>query len=159
MKFQIKHLLGLIVFVAVVLGLIGYGQVAVCDTPYSLTIDLNLPSESEVRSISYVGVSQEELADFILKDIARCQSELVHQDAADSLEIPCFFSFRIWGFGQATKGSQSYSHVVVVLHLQDGTSLVHKVEVPPYRESHQAEANSGNLVMQIPAEPIDINLP
>lgn len=156
-KFQIQHLFALIALVAVVVGIIGYGQVTVCDCFYDLIVHLNTPAASEVRSISYVAVSQEETADAVLKDIGLCQNEMVHQAAATSLKIPCFYSFRIWGFGQVTKGSQSCSHMVVVLHMKDGTSLVHKVNVPPYRESHQAEVNSGNLVMQIPAETIDFN--
>ncbi len=151
MKFQIKHLFILVGLVSILLGTLGYGGVAVGDGSYDLTILLDSASAAEVKSISYFVASSEEIADAVLADLDHCESELLHQDSADPLVIQCFYSFRVWGFGQVTKGSQSCSHVVLCLHYTDGDTAIYKVEAPHRRDSQNVIVSPKSLVRRIEA--------
>lgn len=119
--------------------------VAVCDGSYQLQIELEPEAASGVSSISYIGVGSADVAEDVTRSIDKQLQFMEHIEPVAPFNVAVMFSYRS-RFGETWGDTQKFSHIVVVLHQEDGGTSTHILPVPHRDISRHLVVSNENRV-------------
>lgn len=122
------------------------GQEAICDGWYDLTVEVDADSAANVSSVSYLGVNGTDAADAVVASISDYLEFMKHRDSASPFVVSVGFSYRESALGRRSGYVQEYSHVIVVLHHNDGSMEIHRLEIPDREVSRQIVVTDKNAI-------------
>ena len=107
-----------------------FATVAYCDGSYDLTVEIDEDSATGVTSVSYLGANGSDMADSFIAMLDELSESMEHRESAEQFAVHVGFSYRASNSGRTWGHVQEYSHLIVVLHQDDGTRVVHRLTVP-----------------------------
>ncbi len=144
-----RSALFLVILIAAALVLYEMGVYSWCDGSYDLTVEIAPESAVGVSSISYMCASNETGVDKIIADFQDVGpfAELEHQATVEPFTVNLWFSYRVSQLSGRDLGyTQHVSYIVVILHREDGSSLIHRLEIPHRHDSRHLIVDSTSVV-------------
>jgi len=123
-----------------------FASVSVCDGWYDLTVEVDAESATGVSRVSYMPVNQRDMADAIIATVDKQMQFMEHQTGVAPFTVNVGFSYRASNLGRTWGHVQEYSHIVVVLHRDDGSRSVHCLAVPHRDDSRHIVVTAANAI-------------
>ena len=143
------------ILLSVVLGCFAFYEfaiVAVCDGWYDLTVEIDPELAGDVSRVSYVGASNEDMAESLVPMVDDLNGSMGERDSVDPFLVNVGFSFRVSNpLGRTWVYGQQYSHIIVVLHRTDGSRAVHLLPVPHRNDSRRVIVTAASAAQHRPA--------
>ncbi len=118
----------LVVLTATLVVLLKFASPWICCGWYDLTVEIDREFAPNVSRVSYMGANRG-LSEAVIASVDEYLEFMDHQDSVEPIILPVGFSYREV-LGQTWGDVQEYSDVIVVLHHDDGSKEVHRLEVP-----------------------------
>ncbi|MEZ6072984.1 MAG: hypothetical protein R3C10_22650 [Pirellulales bacterium] len=130
-KAMTRVVLPLVGMLVAVVAFAEFGEVAVCDGWYDLTVTTVEECAEGVSRVSYIGAHNAETARSFAADIDGLFNEMWHIDSVEPFAVTVGYSFRASQLlGRTWDHSQEHSHLVVVLDRFVSTRRIYLVAIP-----------------------------
>ncbi len=143
---RVAVVMGVLLVVVLALAFYDFVFVAVCDGWYDLTVEVDAESATGVSRVSYMPANQREVEGAIVAAIDNHLQFMEHQAGVAPFTVNVGFSFRASGLGRTWGHVQRYSHIVVVLHRDDGSRSVHCLAVPHRDDARLVVVTGANAI-------------
>lgn len=124
-----------------------FGTAAYADGSYEVMVDFELTSPEDISSIFYIPVNDDELARQITHDIPKHLEYMEHLKSAEPFVINAGFSYRMSPLGRRWGHVQEFSHLIVVVKYNDGSSETHKLQVPHRDQQTHIVVSEANRIV------------
>ena len=114
-----------------------FAPVEVSDGWYDLTVEIDADCAAGVSLVSYLPADNRDMADAIVATVDNQFRFMEHQDTVEPFTVNVGFSLRASKFGLTWGHRQQYSHLIVVLHRDDGSRVLHRLAIPHRDDSRK----------------------
>lgn len=112
-------------------------SMAICDGSYDLTVEISSGIDDSVSGISYLCVNNDEMAEAVLRAADTEIPLMSHRATKDPFTVNVGISYRRSGLGRTWGDVQQFSHIVVVLHRDNGSRDTYCVAIPRREKSRR----------------------
>lgn len=149
----------LVVAVAVLVAWHEFGTMVRADGSYVLRVGIAAEATSGVTSVSHICACNERQAAEVVKsfEMHGRSPEMTHSESTEPFTVTLWFSYLVSGSGRTLGYSQPCRYLIVFLHDDDGTTDIHRLNIPHRNVSRHLVVDSKTLINRL--VPGDIALP